>query len=345
MKKSDLNYQYPSELIATEPVRPSRILFVDKNPEVLPREIEKIDLFKQFTKGDVLVINQTKVVPRRVFVQDDKDDLVEFLFLESLADRHWHVLFPAKKYKLNAKFKLPGGGIVELISKGRPQTILAEQDLSEAYFEKHAELPLPPYIQQARGQRHNLPEDKKWYQTAWAKEAGSFAAPTASLHFSQEDLLLLEQKGVEILKLTLHVGLGTFLPITAEDLTEHQMHSEFISIEKTVVEKIQQAKANGHHIWAIGTTAARSLESWALDYLKLDLNTQVYSGTSDLFIKPGFQWQIVDRLLTNFHQPESTLLALVAAFSDLNRVKAVYQFAIQERFRLFSYGDLSVWEK
>lgn len=345
MKKSDLKYEYPPELVATEPRHPSRILFVPADASKSAKEIKKLDLFDLFSPGDVLVINQTKVVPRRVFVPQEEGGELEFLFLDSQNGLDWSVLFPAKKYRLQTDFHLPGGVLATLTEKGRPQKLKTNQVLDEAYFHKYAELPLPPYIQQARGERHNRNEDRSWYQTAWAEHAGSFAAPTASLHFTNQDLQTLESRGVEILKITLHVGLGTFLPVTSENLDEHEMHSEMIEIRREVVEKIKAAKVKGGKVWAMGTTATRALESFALNFLQTNPSGEFYHGASNLFIRPGFQWQIVDRLLTNFHQPESTLLALVSAFSTLERVKSVYQFAIDNQFRLFSYGDLSVWER
>lgn len=345
MKKSDLNYEYPPELVATEPRHPSRILFVPSDSSVSAKEIKKDELFALFSPGDVLVVNQTKVVPRRVFVPLDEGGELEFLFLDSQNGRDWSVLFPSKKYRVQTQFHLPGGVKATFIEKGRPQKLQTDQVLDEVYFQKYAELPLPPYIQNARGERHNRSEDRSWYQTAWAEHAGSFAAPTASLHFTNEDLQTLASRGVEVLKITLHVGLGTFLPVTSENLDEHEMHSEVIEIRSEVIEKIKAAKRKGKKVWAMGTTVTRALESFALNYLQTDPLGQFHHGASNLFIRPGFQWQIVDRLLTNFHQPESTLLALVSAFSTLERVKSVYQFAIDNQFRLFSYGDLSVWER
>ena len=227
------------------------------------------------------------------------------------------------------------------MQKGRPQIVEASEALDEKYFDQVAELPLPPYIQKARGERHTVQADESWYQTHWAQKPGSFAAPTASLHFSIEDFAALRKRGVKILELTLHVGLGTFLPVTAEDLDQHDMHAEYVEIPKETWEQIQKAKTEGKKIWSLGTTATRALESAGAGLLNENANG--LHGLTRILIQPGFQWKVVDRLLTNFHQPESTLLALVAGFSDLNTVKSVYQYAISKHFRLFSYGDLSVW--
>jgi S-adenosylmethionine:tRNA ribosyltransferase-isomerase len=238
---------------------------------------------------------------------------------------------------------LPLGAKMTLLEKGRPQKVRVDQKLTDGYFEQVAELPLPPYIQKARKERHTVNEDANWYQTAWAKEPGSMAAPTASLHFSAQDLHALRARGVHIVELTLHVGLGTFLPVTSEDLNDHVMHEEYVQIPKATWQAVRVAQKENRGIWAMGTTVARSLESTANG--KLPEFEGGFRGLTNLLIQPGYPWQIVNRLLTNFHQPESTLLALVASFSDLNTVKASYSWAMERKFRLFSYGDLSVWIK
>lgn len=337
MKISDLQFHYPEELVATKPERPSRVLKIEKGEFA---EISLAQLIQEIPSGDILVVNNTKVLKRRVFAGD-----LEILFLGKLNQpgEFWEVLFPSKKTKLDQALELPLGVKMTLRQKGRPQIVEINQVLDESYFEKVAELPLPPYIQKARGARHTVEADESWYQTAWAKEPGSFAAPTASLHFSQQDLETLKAKGVRICELTLHVGLGTFLPVTTEDLNDHDMHAEWVEIPRETWQAIQDAKAQGRKIWSLGTTATRSLESAGQGLLK-ESETGL-QGFTKLLIQPGYQWTTVDRLLTNFHQPESTLLALVAGFSDLNTVKSAYEYAISKRFRLFSYGDLSVWIK
>lgn len=341
MKISDLQFDYPEHLVATQPQRPSRVLMVENGS---PKEISLQDLLRVIPAGDLLIINNTKVLKRRVFADD-----LEILFLgrlaavDSSAPENWQVLFPSKKYKIGDEIDLPLGRKIKLVQKGRPQIVQSSEPLTEDYFEKVAELPLPPYIQKARGERHTVDADESWYQTHWAKKPGSFAAPTASLHFQPEDFSTLQQRGVEIHELTLHVGLGTFLPVTAEDLDQHQMHSEWVEIPRSTWAAVRKAQAEGRKIWSLGTTATRALESAGQGILK-ETETGL-QGFTDILIQPGYQWHVVDRLLTNFHQPESTLLALVAGFSDLNTVKSVYQYAISHSFRLFSYGDLSVWLK
>lgn len=325
MKLHDLKYDYPETLVATEPVRPSRVLWVADGEA---KEITPAELLSAIPAGDALVVNNTRVLKRRVFAGD-----LEILFL-SQDGLKWQVLFPSKKYAMGEVIELPLGRTMKLMKKGRPQEVETDQVLDEAYFSQVAELPLPPYIQRARGERHTVSEDESWYQTAWASKPGSFAAPTASLHFSASDIEKLKSRGVHVLEITLHVGLGTFLPVSAEDLDDHEMHEEFFEISPAVWKELQKIKSQGGKIWSLGTTATRTLESASAEKL---------SGFTKLLIQPGYQWKMVDRLLTNFHQPESTLLALVAGFADLETVKRVYQQAIEKKFRLFSYGDLSVW--
>lgn len=334
MKRADLYYSYPEELIALTPSRPSRVMFVDGNQ--LPSEIGIDDLIKKIPAGDVFAINTTEVVKRRVFVDD-----LEILFLNQLSGKNefneWSVLFPSKKWSIGDKLNLPGGFVMELLEKGRPQKVKITPAISQTDFDKIAELPLPPYIQKARNSRHASAEDSNWYQTAWAKTAGSFAAPTASLHFTKEHLLQMQNRGVHVVELVLHVGLGTFLPVLTEDLSDHTMHEEVYEISQSSWNKIQTAKNNGLGIWSLGTTTTRVLESVA--------RTGILTGSTNILLQVGSEFKIVNRLLTNFHQPESTLLALVAGFSSLESVKHNYSWAIAKKFKLFSYGDLSVWIK
>lgn len=334
MKLADLDFSYPEQLVATTPHRPSRVMWVQNkqfSELTIPQLIDRIPA------GDVLIINNTKVLKRRVFASD-----LEILFLNKITEYEWEVLFPSRKLSIGDEIVLPEEATAKLASKGRPQILRIDQDLDEDYFSRNAELPLPPYIQKSRGQRHTVSEDENWYQTAWAEKDGSLASPTASLHFSLQDLETLKEKGVQVLEVTLHVGLGTFLPVTTSDLNEHQMHAEYVEIPAFTWSIIEAAKSQGKKIWALGTTVARTLESVPQKLLQ-PTATGGFSGNTQLLIQPGFRWQVVDRLLTNFHQPQSTLLALVAGFSDLNEVKKAYSWAIDRKFKLFSYGDLSVW--
>jgi S-adenosylmethionine:tRNA ribosyltransferase-isomerase len=335
MKVTDLEFEFPEELIAVSPQRPSRVMWVDELGN--PSEVTIECLLNKIESDDVLVLNNTQVLKRRVF-----SGAVEILFLKQLNAADWEVLFPSKKYKIGDSIDLPKGVSMTLLEKGRPQKVRLSEEVQENYFQEVAELPLPPYIQKARQERHTVQSDEGWYQTAWASKPGSFAAPTASLHFSRSDLNLLKERGVKVCEVTLHVGLGTFLPVQADDLDDHDMHEEFVDISSEVWGQIQTARGLGHNVWALGTTATRSVESAACGLLSGSAEAG-FSGFTKLLIQPGYQFKIVDRLLTNFHQPQSTLLALVSAFSTLEAVKSCYQWAIERKFRLFSYGDLSCW--
>lgn len=333
--KSDLMYSYPEELVATHPQHPPRVLFKALNQA--PKEIDFCNILDLFAEGDVLIINKTQVLPRRLFIND-----FDILFLESEDGKQWTVLFPAKQFKIGDEILLPEDIKLTLTQKGRPQKVVASKSLTSEYFQKYGDFALPPYIQQARGFNKPQKEDKAWYQTQWGSEPGSLAAPTASLHFKNEDLEKLKAK-IKIVEVTLHVGLGTFLPITSENLAEHTMHSEFVSIPKASIKTIHNAKENQKRIWALGTTSMRSIEAFANGHLQ-ETDTH-YLGFTNLFIKPGDPFLICDGLLTNFHQPGSTLISLVGAFAGLDEVKKTYAWAIENRFRLFSYGDLSIWTK
>lgn len=335
MKLADLKFDYPEELIATAPVRPSRVMWVEEGHA--PKEISITELLYSIPAGDVLVINNTKVLKRRVFAMND----IEVLFLDKTGEAEnsntWKVLFPSKKFQLGEVLFLPRGFKMRLLEKGRPQLVEVTPPLSDSDFAEIAELPLPPYIQKARDSRHNSIDDEAWYQTAWASAPGSMAAPTASLHFTKRDLDTLKNRGVQVIELTLHVGLGTFLPVVTEDLNQHQMHSEQYEISLENWNQILATKLAKNKVWALGTTTTRVLETIA--------RTNRMKGSTNLLLQPGSDFNIVDRLLTNFHQPESTLLALVASFSSLEQVKKNYAWALERKFRLFSYGDLSVWIK
>ncbi len=335
MKLSDLDYKFPEELIATAPSRPTRVMWVEKDQT--PIELALSEVLHKIPAGDVLVINNTKVLKRRVFVQDE----IEVLFLDQIGKTEtsnlWKVLFPSKKFAVGSELKLPLGHTMKLVEKGRPQVVEVMPPLNEIDFEKCAELPLPPYIQKARQERHNVKNDESWYQTAWAEKPGSMAAPTASLHFSEKDISSLKEKGVRVVEVTLHVGLGTFLPVTVEDLNHHIMHSEVYEISEMNWSVIKAAKGEGRKVWSLGTTTTRVLESVA--------RTEKLKGETDILLQVGSEFKIVDRLMTNFHQPQSTLLALVSGFAGLSQVKMAYAWAIERKFKLFSYGDFSIWLK
>lgn len=332
---ANLIYDYPEHLIATQPRDDFRTLLYEDGQL---NEISKSEIFELFSPGDLLVLNDTKVTKCRIFTECG----LEILFVNELEDNVWEVLFPLKRMKQN-KVYLPNGVSFEVVEKGLPQKIKVSQKLDEEYFSEYGELALPPYIQKARGQRNNLTNDEDWYQTSWAKQFGSTAAPTASLHFSQSDLDVIRNRGVSIEFVTLHVGLGTFLPIKTEKLKDHKMHAEYCEIPISVKEKIEFTKANKARVWALGTTVTRALESIYTHHLQQSFDKLV--GRTDLFITPGFRFKAVDVLMTNFHQPGSTLLALVAAFVGLEEALSSYHWAVEKEFRLFSYGDFCIWKK
>lgn len=337
MLLSDLRFEYPDELIGLKPDPNFRTLLSESGQL---SELTKAQLLEQFQPGDVLVINETKVLKRRLFSQEG----LEVLFLEKLGPKKWKTLFPASRLKKGRKLTFAGGVELDLIERGLPQVVELSQDIDEAYFLEHGEMALPPYIQKARGERNMKAEDEEWYQTQWAKEAGSCAAPTASLHFNNQDLEFLKAKGVVIAPVILHVGLGTFSPIRVDDLNDHQMHKEYGEISKESCELINKAKESGSNVWALGTTVTRTLESWGKGKLEKQIDGS-FAGETDLFIQPGFEFTTVDILMTNFHQPESSLLALVSGFAGYKNVMDAYKWAIDKKFKLFSYGDLSVWKK
>lgn len=336
VKLSELDFVYPEELVATERATDSRIMLQDGGS---PREISRDILLDIFKPGDLWVVNDTKVLKRRVFSEQG----LEILFVRPVDSgrKLWEVLCPSSRWK-QGNLQSAGGVSFELVARGRPQTLMASQALEESFFETHGEMPLPPYIQKARGERHTRASDDREYQSYWATHGGSLAAPTASLHFDSSFEAALKARGVRIARVTLHVGLGTFLPVTVEDLRDHVMHREQAEVPAETVQAMEQVCERGGRIVSVGTTVARTLESMAIGKLQKQYDGS-FRGETDLLIRPGFEWKMVDVLITNFHQPCSTLLALVAAFRDLATVKTAYAWAIENRFRLFSYGDMSVW--
>lgn len=337
MDLNELKFSYPEELIATTRASETRVLFSGPGSE--PTELSKKSILNRLNRNDCLVINNTKVLKRRIISEEG----FEVLFIEKIDPKKWQVLFPASRLKKNKSLKLPDNVELSLVEKGIPQTIALSKEVGEDYFEHYGQMAIPPYIQKARNERSNVKEDASWYQTQWAVSPGSCAAPTASLHFNNNDIEELKSKGVIIAPVTLHVGLGTFLPIRDIDITNHQMHHEFVSIGNDSLQKIETVKNSSNKIWAMGTTATRALESLPFDYFTKQADGSL-SGSTDLFLYPGKTFSYVDVLMTNFHQPASTLMALVAAFAGTERVKEAYAWAIENKFKLFSYGDLSVWE-
>lgn len=339
MFKKDLEFNYPSDLVAKVPSRPTRVAWVPARSDVTEITIPQL-LNEAFVPGDLLVINDTQVIPARLFAMSGE----EILFLQpegqvylTAPSKNWNVLFMARDHKEGDIIRLPAEVTARLSEKGLPQKLEISEPIGADYLTEHGEMALPPYVQYARGSRHSQNQDLEWYQTAWAERLGSVAAPTASLHFQNSDLEQLKARGVHVCKLTLHVGAGTFLPVRAEKLEEHLMHEESYALGEPLIQALMLTKAKGGRVWAMGTTVTRALETWAM--------TGRARGNTKLLIYPPYEFRVVNGLLTNFHQPQSTLLALVMAFAGVEKVKSVYNWAITNRLRLFSYGDLSVWTR
>lgn len=331
MNTVDLEYSYPDKLLALKPQEPCRVLMMEQ--ETSPQEIKLQNALDCVEQGDLFIVNNSGVKACRVFSKD-----LEFLFLNKKSQFEWEVLFKSAKYKVGKKLNLPGGVAAELLQKGRPQLIKVDQDLDMNYFDEYGEFAIPPYIQKLRGTRKASNEDKYWYQIDWKKNQNSLAAPTASLHFLKEDLSRLKDRGVVVEEVSLDVGLGTFLPLEEKNIVAGRLHKESFFVSQKTKKALIFAKENKKRIWALGTTALRAVESCSLDGLD-------EAGDTELFIMPGYKFKWVSGLFTNFHQPSSSLLALVMAFYGIEETKKSYEFAIQNDFRLFSYGDLSVWKK
>ena len=336
MKTSDFYYDLPQELIAQEPLKDrasSRLLVLHKDSGEIEHKIFR-DITEYLKKGDCLVINDTKVLPARLIGERKNTGArVEILLLVRKDLDTWEVLtYPGKKAKPGDVITFGDGRleaeILEVIEGGNRIVKFHYDGVFENILEKLGEMPLPPYI------THKL-EDKNRYQTVYAVHDGSAAAPTAGLHFTPELLQQIKDMGVEIAHVTLHVGLGTFRPVKVEDVTNHEMHSEYYVVEESEAEKINNVKKNGGRIIAVGTTSTRTLESVT------DENGVVHAGSgwTKIFIYPGYKFKAIDCLITNFHLPESTLIMLVAALVGKDRILDTYKIAVEEKYRFFSFGD------
>lgn len=336
MKLSDFSYNLPEELIAQDPL----LKRSDSRLMVLNREDGSVehkhfhDIIDYLNPGDCLVVNETKVLPARLIgVKEDTGASIEVLLLKRLDDKVWETLVkPGKKARPGAKISFGGGRLIgevtDIVEEGNRLIRFSYDGIFEEVLDELGQMPLPPYI------THTL-EDKNRYQTVYAKNSGSAAAPTAGLHFTPELLRQIEEKGIEIAKVTLHVGLGTFRPVKVDNILEHHMHSEFYMIDEKAADIINTTKKNGGKVVSVGTTSTRTLESVA------DENGLVKpcSGWTDIFIYPGYKFKTVDRLITNFHLPESTLLMLVSALYDREKILEAYEIAVREKYRFFSFGD------
>ena len=336
MKRQDFYYDLPEELIAQDPLEDrssSRLLVLNKESGEVSHHIFK-DVKDYLKAGDCLVINDTKVLPARLIGSKvGTDAKIEVLLLKRKENNTWETLVkPGKKAKPGAKISfgdgLLVGEVVDVVEEGNRLIQFSFEGIFEEILDQLGQMPLPPYI------THQL-EDKNRYQTVYAKHTGSAAAPTAGLHFTPELLEELEAKGVNIARVTLHVGLGTFRPVKVDNILEHHMHSEFYQIDEEAAAKINQAKDSGGRVVCVGTTSCRTIESAADETGHL----KACSGWTEIFIYPGYKFKALDCLITNFHLPESTLVMLVSALAGRDNVMNAYEEAVKERYRFFSFGD------
>ena len=339
MKTSDFYYDLPEELIAQDPLEDrssSRLMILDKETGKTEHHVFR-EIIDELNPGDCLVINDTKVIPARLIgVKEDTGASIEVLLLKRHDDKVWETLVkPGKKARVGARISFGEGKLVgeviDIVEEGNRLIRFEYEGIFEEVLDELGQMPLPPYI------THQL-KDKNRYQTVYAKYEGSAAAPTAGLHFTKDLLKKIEEKGVVIASVTLHVGLGTFRPVKVENVLEHHMHSEFYRIEPEEAEKINAAKKAGKRVIAVGTTSCRTLESASTE----DGILKAQSGWTDIFIYPGYHFKMVDALITNFHLPKSTLVMLVSALAGKEQVMRVYEEAVRERYRFFSFGDAMI---
>ncbi|GFI37290.1 tRNA preQ1(34) S-adenosylmethionine ribosyltransferase-isomerase QueA [Lachnospiraceae bacterium 50-23] len=336
MKRQDFYYELPEELIAQDPLEDrsgSRLLVLDRESGAVSHHVfrEVVDYLEE---GDCLVVNDTKVLPARLIGSKiGTDAKIEVLLLKRKEKDIWETLVkPGKKAKTGTKISfgdgLLTGEVIDIVEEGNRLIQFSYEGIFEEILDQLGQMPLPPYI------THQL-KDKDRYQTVYAKHTGSAAAPTAGLHFTPELLDAIRAKGIDVAKVTLHVGLGTFRPVKVEEITEHHMHSEFFQIDEEAAAKINGAKKKGKRVICVGTTSCRTVESAADESGHLKAG----SGWTDIFIYPGYQFRVLDALITNFHLPESTLVMLVSALAGREQVLDAYRIAVEEKYRFFSFGD------
>ncbi|HCS11127.1 MAG TPA: tRNA preQ1(34) S-adenosylmethionine ribosyltransferase-isomerase QueA [Clostridiales bacterium] len=335
-KTNDFYYELPERLIAQTPIKErdhSRLLVLDKKTGETEHK-HFFNLIEYLKAGDCLVINDTKVLPARLFGnRKDTKAVIEILLLRRMDDKRWEILVkPGKKAKIGTEIvfeeKLLTGKIVDILEEGNRIIEFEYEGIFEEILDKLGEMPLPPYI-------HEKLKDKDRYQTIYAKHLGSAAAPTAGFHFNDKLLEEIEKKDVNIARLTLHVGLGTFRPVKAEYINEHIMHSEYYELNENEANKINITKDSGHKVIAVGTTSVRTLETIADDEGKVNKS----KGWTNIFIYPGCKFKVVDNLVTNFHLPESTLIMLVSALAGKENIMKAYREAVEKEYRFFSFGD------
>lgn len=336
MKKSDFYYELPKELIAQHPSQQrdhSRLLVVDRLTGELQHK-HFFDIVDELHEGDCLILNNTKVLPARIFgVKEETGAVVEFLLLKSVDGDVWEVIAgPGKRAKPGTAFSFENGllraEVLEVLEGGNRLVRFSYDGNFYEVLDRIGQMPLPPYITEKL-------EDKSRYQTVYSRELGSAAAPTAGLHFTKDLLQKISDKGVSIGEVTLHVGLGTFRPVKTEDITAHTMHSEHYWLPKKTADLINRTKENGGRVIAVGTTSCRTLESVATFHGKIE----EAEGDTDIFIYPGYEFKCIDALITNFHLPESTLIMLVSAFCGYENTMHFYDVAVKEKYRFFSFGD------
>ena len=335
MKTDDFDYYLPEELIAQSPLKNrdhSKLLILDrKTGNIIHERFDNI--INYLDENDVLVLNNTKVIPARLIgIKEETNAVIEVLMLKELENNIWECLCkPAKRVKLGTIINFSDELKLECVYEGedgiRRFKFIYKGILLEI-LDKLGEMPLPPYI-------HEKLEDKSRYQTVYAKKDGSAAAPTAGLHFTKELLEKIKNKGIEIEEITLHVGLGTFRPVNVEDVTKHKMHSEYYEMDKKTANNLNKAKNEGKRIISIGTTTTRTLET----IMNLYNEFKECSGWTDIFIYPGYKFKAIDSLITNFHLPKSTLIMLVSAFAGKNNIMNAYNDAVKNKYRFFSFGD------
>ena len=336
MDVKDFYYDLPEELIAQDPLEDrssSRLMVLDKKTGEIEHKIFK-DIIDYIEPGDCLVLNNTKVIPARLYgAKEGTDAKIEILLLKRKENDVWETLVkPGKKCKVGTRIIFGDGilvgEVIDIVEEGNRLIKFYYEGIFEEILDRLGQMPLPPYI------THQL-KDKNRYQTVYAKYDGSAAAPTAGLHFTPELLQQVKEKGVEIAEVTLHVGLGTFRPVKESDVLKHHMHSEFYRITQEEADKINKAKKEGHRVISVGTTSTRTLESAADENGFLTEK----SGWTEIFIYPGYQFKVIDALITNFHLPESTLVMLVSALAGREHVLNAYKIAVEEKYRFFSFGD------
>ena len=339
MKTSDFFYELPEELIAQDPLEDrtaSRLLVLDRKTDKLEHKIFS-DVINYLNPGDCLVINNTRVIPARLIGEKEgTGGKVEILLLKRRENDIWESMVkPGKKLRPGARVIFGDGRlkaeILEIAEEGNRLVKFYYEGIFEEILDSLGEMPLPPYI------THKL-EDKEMYQTVYAKFDGSAAAPTAGLHFTNELLEKIRQKGIRIASITLHVGLGTFRPVKVEDVNNHHMHTEWYEVNNEAADIINETKKNGGRVICVGTTSCRTIESVADENGLMSAKT----GETDIFIYPGYKFKVMDGLITNFHLPESTLVMLVSAFAGKERILSAYETAVKERYRFFSFGDAMI---